>query len=499
MTSLPLATCKPNTWDFFDKPMIVPTGFREYDARWLYPEQINLTGFTTVGLAIGTQMHKHACKPTIVVGHDYRAYSLAVKHALIIGLMQAGIQVLDIGTALSPMVYFAQFHCESGAMVMITASHNPNGWTGIKVGFPPGQTHNHAMMQELAALVLQGQGRARAGGHYKQVANVLDAYINDVCGDFKMQRRLRVVCATGNGTCSYFAPRVLKQIGIDVVPLHNDLDYSFPHYTPNPEAITMLDDMAAMVRSTHADMALGFDGDGDRCGLVDDQSEHVFADKVGLILARHFVQTHAHAQFVVDIKSTGLFVNDPVLSSAGAAVEYWKTGHSHMKQRIAEIGALAGFEKSGHFFFAPPIGPGYDCGLRTAVEICKLMDANPNASFSDLKNRLPKTWITPTLSPACDDGCKYTVVQAMTKQLLDLHRAQQKIAGHAIAQVLTVNGARVVFADGGFALVRASSNSPNLVIVCESTQSETDLRAIFTFIDTMIHMHPQVGAYDQTF
>ena len=152
-----------------------------------------------------------------------------------------------------------------------------------------------------------------------------------------------------------------------MIPLHTELDYTFPHYNANPEAMEMLHDMARAVRETGADLALGFDGDGDRCGVVDDEGEEIFADKMGVILARDLIGLHPGATFVADVKSTGLFASDPVLIAGGAKADYWKTGHSHMKRRVKEIGALAGFEKSGHYFLAPPIGKGYDavCAWRS--------------------------------------------------------------------------------------------------------------------------------------
>ncbi|MBZ0124277.1 MAG: phosphomannomutase/phosphoglucomutase, partial [Roseovarius sp.] len=350
----PLPDVAPNTWEFLRDPMIRPTGFREYDARWKYPEEINLPGVTVLGLGLGTQMHRRGIAPEIAVGNDYRDYSLAIKNALMLGLMQAGIRVRDIGPCLSPMAYFAQFHLDVPAVAMVTASHNPNGWTGVKMGFERPLTHGPEEMAELRDIVLGGEGEARPGGGYEFVDGVRDAYLDDLAGDFRLSRPLRVVCATGNGTASHFAPDLLRRIGAEVVGLHDRLDYTFPHYNPNPEAMEMLHDMSRAVREAGADLALGFDGDGDRCGVVDDEGEEIFADKVGVILARDLSRLHPGATFVADVKSTGLFASDPVLRENGARADYWKTGHSHMKRRVKELGALAGFEKSGHYFLAEP-------------------------------------------------------------------------------------------------------------------------------------------------
>ncbi|MEX0368333.1 MAG: phosphomannomutase/phosphoglucomutase, partial [Ruegeria sp.] len=464
----PTPTVTQNTWEFLRDPMITPTGFREYDARWKYPDEINLPGITALGLGLGTQMHRRGIDPVIAVGNDYRDYSLSIKNALIVGLMQAGIRVKDIGPALSPMAYFSQFHLDVPAVAMVTASHNPNGWTGVKMGFDRPLTHGPDEMSELKNIVLGGEGEARDGGAYEFVHGVQEAYLQDLVGDFKMTRKLKVVCATGNGTASAFAPELFRRIGVEVVESHNALDYTFPNYNPNPEAMEMLHDMAGSVKASGADFALGFDGDGDRCGVVDDEGEEIFADKVGVIMARDLSKLHPNATFVADVKSTGLFASDPELQANGATADYWKTGHSHMKRRVKEIGALAGFEKSGHYFLAEPVGRGYDCGMRVAVEICKLMDRNPDMKMSDLRKALPKTYSTPTMSPYCADTEKYDTLDRIVAKLVAKADAGDQIAGRAIKEVVTVNGARVILDNGGWGLVWAPSNTPHLRVRGES-------------------------------
>ena len=494
----PLPSVAQNTWAFLRDPMITPTGFREYDARWKYPDEINLPGITALGLGLGTQMHRRGIAPVIAVGNDYRDYSLSIKNALIVGLMQAGIHVKDIGPALSPMAYFSQFHLDVPAVAMVTASHNPNGWTGVKMGFERPLTHGPDEMSELRDIVLQGEGAPRDGGRYEFVDGVQEAYLQDLVGDFRMSRKLKVVCATGNGTAAAFAPELFRRLGVEVVESHNKLDYTFPHYNPNPEAMEMLHDMADSVRASGADFALGFDGDGDRCGVVDDEGEEIFADKVGVIMARDLAKLYPNATFVADVKSTGLFASDPELQKLGVTADYWKTGHSHMKRRVKEIGALAGFEKSGHYFLAEPVGRGYDCGMRVAVEICKLMDRNPDMKMSDLRKALPRTFSTPTMSPYAADTEKYDILARIVDKLVAKAEAGDTIGGRAIKDVVTVNGARVILDNGGWGLVRASSNTPNLVVVCESPASEDELRAIFADIDAVIRTEPGVGDYDQT-
>ena len=494
----PADTVAQNTWEFLRDAMIAPTGFREYDARWKYPDDINLPGITALGLGLGTQIRARGIEPVIAVGNDYRDYSLAIKNALTIGLMQAGIHVKDIGPALSPMAYFSQFHLDAPAVAMVTASHNPNGWTGVKMGFERPLTHGPDEMAELRDIVLNGQGKPHAGGGYEFVDGVKEAYIDDLVGDFKMTRKLRVVCAFGNGTAAGFAPEILERIGVEVIPSHTELDYTFPHYNPNPEAMEMLHDMAQTVKDSGADLALGFDGDGDRCGVVDNEGEEIFADKVGVIMARDLSKLYPNATFVADVKSTGLFASDPMLKENGAKADYWKTGHSYMKRRVNELGALAGFEKSGHYFLAEPIGRGYDCGMRVAVEMCKLLDRNPDKSMADLRRDLPVTYSSPTMSPYCADTEKYDVLARIVDKLEAHASAGGTLGGQKIANTVTVNGARVILENGGWGLVRASSNTPNLVVVCESPESDAELRAIFKDLDAIIRTEDAVGDYDQS-
>ncbi|MEO1310460.1 MAG: phosphomannomutase/phosphoglucomutase, partial [Pseudomonadota bacterium] len=285
--------------------------------------------------------------------------------------------------------------------------------------------------------------------------------------------------------------------GGEVIPLDDELDHTFPKYNPNPEDMEMLHAMRDAVLAHKADVALGFDGDGDRCGVVDDEGEEIFADKIGVMIARDLSAQHANAQFVVDVKSTGLFMTDPVLIKNGAKTEYWKTGHSYIKRRNHELGALAAFEKSGHFFFNAPIGRGYDDGLVAAVALLQMLDRNPDKSMADLRRDLPATYQSPTMSPHCDDETKYGVIEKVVAEIEAHAAAGGELIGQKIRDVVTVNGVRVTVEDGTWGLVRASSNKPELVVVCESPTSEENMKALFREIDGRLGKHPEVGAYNQ--
>jgi phosphomannomutase/phosphoglucomutase len=494
----PKPSLAPNTYAYESEPLVKSTGFREYDARWLLGEEINLMGVQALGLGLGTLLHELGARPEIVTAHDYRSYSASVKLALVSGLMAAGCRVHDIGLAVTPMAYFAQFDLDVPCVAMVTASHNDNGWTGVKMGANRPLTFGPDEMTALKDIVLNARFRPSGGGAYEFVENFAARYIADLTKRPKLKRRLKVVCACGNGTAGAFSPQVLQAVGCEVVPLDCELDYTFPRYNPNTEDLKMLHALAQEVRRSKADVGLAFDGDGDRCGVVDDSGEEIFADKVGVMLAREFSAQHRGAVFVADVKSTGLFMTDPVLQQNGARTDYWKTGHSYMKRRTHELGALAGFEKSGHFFFNKPVGRGYDDGLISALAICDMLDRNPGKSMTDLKNALPKTWGSPTMSPHCADEAKYGVVDQVVKHFQDAQAAHQKVAGQPIRDLVTVNGVRVTVEDGTWGLVRASSNKPELVVVVESPVSEARMRDMFKAVDAVLRTHPEVGEYNQT-
>ena len=494
----PAAQLAPNTYAYESQPMVKPTGFREYDARWLLGKEINLMGVQWLGMGIGTLVHEMGVRPDIVTGHDFRGYSASVKMALTSGMMAAGMRVRDIGLALSPMAYFAQFDLDVPCVAMVTASHNDNGWTGVKMGANRPLTFGPDEMTRLKEIVLNAKFNIRDGGSYQFIDDFPARYIADLANRPKLKRKLRVVAACGNGTAGAFAPKVLEAIGCEVIPLDCELDHTFPKYNPNPEDMKMLHAMRDAVINAGADVGFGFDGDGDRCGVVDNEGDEIFADKIGVMLARDISALHPGATFVVDVKSTGLFATDPVLQKNGVKADYWKTGHSYMKRRVNESGALVGFEKSGHFFFNKPFGRGYDDGLVSAIAICDMLDRNPDKSMSDLKNALPKTWSSPTMSPHCDDEKKYGIVDAVVKHFEKAKAEGGQVAGQPIRDLVTVNGVRVTVEDGTWGLVRASSNKPELVVVVESPASEARMHEMFKAVDSVLRTHPEVGEYNQT-
>ena len=476
---------------------IDPYGFREYDARWLYEKDIDQAGIENLGKGLGTQIIKHTKKnnPRVIVGHDYRSYSEEIKTALKKGLLSTGCNIEDIGLALSPTVYFAQFDLNADAVAMVTASHNENGWTGVKMGIKKGLTHAPEEMKELKDITLN-QKFIKGEGNEKKIEGFQKIYKDDLINKNKINKKIKAVVACGNGTAGIFAPDILRGIGCEVIELDCKLDWTFPKYNPNPEDLEMLNEISKAVKDNHADIGFGFDGDGDRVGVIDDKGNEIFSDKIGLLIARNLSSKHKNSKFVVDVKSTGLYSKDKVLLENSCETIYWKTGHSHIKRKVNVEKALAGFEKSGHFFFNQPLGYGYDDGINSAIQVCHLLN-NQNRKLNEIINDLPNTFQTPTMAPFCKDEEKYQVVEDLVKKITEIKDKNIKIDNQEISEVLTVNGIRFTFDDGSWGLIRASSNKPSLVIVTESPTSDSRKKKIFDFIDELLQKTGKIGEYDQ--
>jgi len=254
---------------------------------------------------------------------------------------------------------------------------------------------------------------------YKKIKKFKDIYITNLTKN-KIKNKIKAVVACGNGTAGIFAPKVLKGIGCEIIELDCNLDYNFPKYNPNPEDLKMLRALSNSVKKNKANIGFAFDGDGDRLGVVDDIGNEIFSDKVGLLISRNLSLEYKNSKFIVDIKSTGLFKTDEILKKNSCETIYWKTGHSHIKRKVNELKALAGFEKSGHFFFNQPLGYGYDDGIKSAIQVCHLLD-DQDKKMSEIINKLPKTYQTPTMAPFCKDEEKYQVVESLVKEVKNLN------------------------------------------------------------------------------
>lgn len=492
--------------EYLATPYIADTGFREYDVRWrVIPEAgtlsvgINYRGLQQVGLALAAQLRQNSSR--IVVGHDYRSYSPHVKNALVVGLMTGGLDVVDIGMVPSPAAYFAQYHLDVDSVAMVTASHNSNGWSGIKMGAKKGITFGPEEVALLKGAVGDASLAAnvpssRTGG-YAYEPSILEAYAEDLVSTWHPlvadHPSLRVAVETGNGTAGPYLVKVLSALGYDVVEGNTGLDWDFPNYNPDPESIPFLKAVGELVTATGADVGICVDGDGDRLGVVDEEGQLLFSDRIGLLIARHIERTSKEAtRFVVDVKSTSLF--NSVLNSP---VDWCKTGHSYVKAAVRQYKATAGFERSGHFFLAPPYGRAYDDAAAAALAFLWVLGSaradDPSASVSQLNASLPKTFQSPNRQPHVADEDKYRVVDAIAEKLA----VKESFAGQKVVDTLKINGIRLTLEDGSWLLVRASSNSPNLVIVAES-QSDSDLlkEIDLTLRLELDQLHLPIGDFD---
>jgi len=289
---------------------------------------------------------------------------------------------------------------------------------------------------------------------------------------------------------------VLRDLGCEVVELDTEADWYFRKCNPNPEDMKFLHGMSLATVENHADVGFGLDGDGDRLGVVDDQGREVFSDKMGLLVARWICPKAPGRPVVIDVKGTGLFYEDPILRQAGAEIVTWKTGHSYIKAKVAETNAVAGFEKSGHWFFNAPFGRGYDDGVLSAVQALHML-AEQSQSLSEMIDALPRTWQSPTLDVQCADEVKYQVVDAVAAEYQNDFANGARIAGLAIRDIVLINGVRFRLEDDSWGLVRASSNRPSLVVVAEARKSSGQLYEIVDHIKARLAATGLVGRYDQ--
>lgn len=502
-------TAEYNSASYFGEPLVRTTGFREYDARWVIEPSdrngaigLNYVGVRSLGSSLGRFLQTALNAGTeIVVGHDYRRYSENVKNALVLGLLHAGMDVTDIGLTTTPGAYFAQFALNIPCVAVVTASHNENGWTGIKMGHRLASTFGPDEMSHFRNVALSDLTEpgvtSHATGSYAFAPGTAARYIDDLVDSwaprFDGLPRLRVAVETGNGTAGLYLPEILTRLGFDVVPGNVGLDWSFPHFNPNPESIPFLRSVEELVRSSQSEIGICLDGDGDRLGVVDDRGLLVFADRVGLLIAKHLeAQFGSGRPIVIDVKSTSLFETE-----LKSPVVWAKTGHSYVKAKVAQTDALAGFERSGHFFFQKPLGRGYDDGCVAALAVlwvvCSARRERPSVSMSDLLNELPRSFSSPNRQPFAADEQKYAIVDRIAAELA----SRTHFAGQDIVDTNLLNGVRITLADRSWLLVRASSNSPNLVVIAEVFDDGSLLRVIDRELRELIAgLDLQIGEFD---
>lgn len=431
------------------------TMFREYDLRGrVSGDELNEQTVEIIARAYGTMLRKRDISDA-VLGYDLRECSERFSEAFIRGLTATGVNIIDLGLIITPMMYSAQYHYQTRGGAMITASHNPNGWSGFKLSLGYSHTLVPEEMKELQNLTVseefsRGDGKVRKD-------NFIQAYTNDVLKRVKITRPLKVVINAGNGTGGAMIPQILRKAGCEVTELYTDLDWNFPHYYPNPSVMEMMEDTGKKVREVRADIGLAFDGDGDRLGITNEKGENILPDLFLIILARQVLEAKKGAKIVFDVKCSQALEDD--ITAHGGIPIMWITGHSYIKAKLWQEKAILGGEKSGHIFFASPFYYGFDDGVFAALKILDYL-SHQSQTFSQIMATLPHFVTTPTLHVACPDEVKYQIVDKLTQEF--------KAEGN---EVIDINGARVKFKDG-WGLVRASSNLPVLVLVFEAKTQE---------------------------
>jgi phosphomannomutase/phosphoglucomutase len=440
--------------------------FREYDLRGRVADgELTEDSVRLIANAFGRLLQARGID-RVVVGYDNRPASPGFKDAAVIGLLAAGREVVDIGLTISPALYFSQYHLESPAGLMITASHNPSEWCGMKLAQGYSRTLGPADMRELYGLVEAGESGPGTGRC--RTADTRDAYLERVTAGTRLERPLRVAVDCGNGGAGVFAYEALQRIGCLTFQLYCDPDDSYPHYFPNPSDLKARRRLREIVTHPYirADVGLALDGDGDRLGVMDERGDDVWSDRVLILLARQVLQRRAGATIVYDVKCTrGL---EEEVAARGGRPVMWKTGHSHIKAKLHETGAALAGERSGHIFYQEGYY-GFDDALYAGARLLEVLAAG-DETLSELVAGTPRYVTSPEIAAHCADDCKYRVVDALVAEF-------KREYGE---RVNDINGARVDFGDG-WGLVRASSNLPELVLIFEARTEERlrEIRAVF--------------------
>lgn len=450
--------------------------FREYDIRGqVNANEINEESMELLGKAFGTFLLRQHI-PQTVVGHDFRSYSPQFHKAFIIGVLFTGCNVIDVGMCLTPMLYFAQHFFKSKGGAMVTASHNPNGWSGVKLSNNYSYTIIGDEVQEIHTLIL-ADDFCKGKGNYEQ-RSITEPYKEMIKRKITLKKQLKVVVECGNGTAGAFAPEIFRAIGCDVTEIFCNLDATFPHHNPDPEKKIAKEVVAAKVKEVGADIGIAIDGDGDRLGVVDEQGNNIWSDRVAILLARQALEKQPGGKVIFDVKCTKALEED--IKAHGGIPIMWKTGHSYIKKKCNDENAVFGGERSGHFFIRDDYY-GYDDAVFSAATLIAYL-SQQGKPFSQIIAETPYYAMSPTMHVHCPDDKKYAVAAKLTQEFKKKY------------SVVEVNGARVLFPDGGWGLVRASSNEPKLVLVFEGKTQE-DVAAYKHIFRNVFAQYPEIDLF----
>ncbi len=457
---------------------ISPTIFKAYDIRGIVPSTLNAAVALGLGRAFGTAARAQG-QTVVAVGRDGRLSGPELSAALIQGLVESGVEVIDIGLCTTPMLYFAAATlCQSG--IQITGSHNPKDYNGFKMVLAGRAIHGEDI-QQLRRTMEAESWQLAPGGSVRQ-ADVLPAYVQRIVGDVKLARPMKIVVDCGNGVAGASAPGIFRALGCEVVELFSEVDGNFPNHHPDPSKPENLRDLIAVLQAGDAELGLAFDGDGDRLGIVTRSGDNIFPDRQMMLFAQDVLSRVPGGTILFDVKCTQRLA--PAIAQAGGVPLMYKTGHSLIKARMKELDSPLGGEMSGHIFFKERWF-GFDDGTYAGCRLLEILSRHPDPGA--VLQGLPTSHSTPELNVPCAEGEPHR----LTAELQAL--APQAFA--APAQINTIDGLRVDWPDG-FGLIRASNTTPVLVLRFEGHTPEALHRIEAAMLALLARVKPdaKVGA-----
>ena len=450
--------------------------FREYDIRGIVGKDLTVEVTESIGRAYATLALERGCK-TVAVGRDGRLTSLELRDRFIIGVNSTGLNVLDIGVCATPHLYFALFTLPVDGGVMITGSHNAAEYNGFKMCVGKDALYGEGIQQLKG--ILDDQRYATGAGTVTETP-VLPQYMAYLKENFAKVdgSALHVVIDSGNGAASLVAKDALEQLGCKVTALYCDLDGRFPNHHPDPTVVENLQDLIRTVKEQGADMGIGYDGDADRIGAIDEKGNILWGDRLMLIFARDVLETQPGSTFISEVKASQLLYDD--IEKRGGRAIMWKTGHSVLKAKMKEENAVLAGEMSGHMFFADRYF-GYDDAIYASCRLVEIL-AKKRKPLSSLLADLPITAVTPEIRVDCSDDVKFKLVDRVRNRLLELYKNPDPTRPQlVIRDVVTIDGIRVRF-DDGWGLIRASNTQPALVLRFEAN-SQDRLTTIRSYLE----------------
>ncbi len=449
---------------------IEKTMFREYDIRGIVGKDLTADVVELLGKAIGTYMQDKS----IVVGFDNRPSSRPFRDALVKGLLSTGMNVVDIGLCITPVLYFALRHLKISAGVMITGSHNPGEYNGFKI-----VSNFHSVygreIQKLYELMVKGNFDQGVGT--VKEASITENYLNYIKNHIKLGKKMKIVLDCGNGTAGILAPKLLGKLGCEVTELYCESDGTFPNHHPDPAKPELYSRLAEAVKKEKADLGIAFDGDGDRIGVFDENGNVIFGDDLLILFSREVLERHPGAKICVEVKCSQAVVED--IKAHGGVVVMSPTGHSLIEELMRKENALLTGEMSGHMFFADEYF-GYDDAIYASARLLRIL-SNTDKTIRQILDTAPKYFSTPVIRVHCPDDVKFDIIKKLVKFFKSRY------------EVIDIDGARVLFKDG-WGLVRASNTQPDLTLRFEA-RTEKGLKEIENLFRKELSKYPEVAKW----